>query len=107
MKGGRLQAKDIDEAYVLFAAFSWHESVQNDGWFMGIEGYVHMGVFDILVAEGYPPKLVEYKLERMAARKLLEYGTSVAYCWPTEKGLAMLFSKTSKVAPEQPQEAGQ
>ena len=99
----RMQAKDIDEVAVLAAAYSWQQNSR--GWAWGIEGYVHMGVLSIMVqVMEIPQKLAEYKLERMTDRGLLDYGTSVTYAWPTEKGLAMLFSKASEVTP--PKTAG-
>lgn len=94
-----MQAKDIDEAAVIAAAASWAE--HKDGWAWGIQGYVHMGVLDIMVlCMEIPTKLAIYKLERMADKGLLEYGTSVSYAWPTKAGYAMLFEKASEVMPE-------
>lgn len=101
----RMQAKDIDEHAVLAAAYSWQ--MNSRGWAWGIEGYVHMGVLSIMIEiMGIPPRLAIYKLERMTDRGLLDYGTSVSYAWPTEKGTAILLSKASEVTSHKPQEAG-
>lgn len=88
----RMQAKDIDERAVIAAAYSWQQNSR--GWAWGIEGYVHMGVLQIMIKlMDIPPKLAIYKLERMSDRGLLDYGVSVSCAWPTDKGLAMLFEE--------------
>ena len=45
--------------------------------------------YETLVAQ-YPPKVVLAKLEHLADRGLVEYGTSLLHVWPTEQGVEML-----------------
>lgn len=37
-----------------------------------------------------PPKLLLAKLDHMVDRGLLDYGVSLTYPWPTEKGMELL-----------------
>lgn len=90
----RMQAKDIDERAVLAAAHSWQKWARQ--WMKPVPLVPpHVpGVLSVMVHQmGIPIKLAEYKLERMSNRDLLDYGTSVSFAWPTDKGLAMLFGE--------------
>lgn len=45
-----------------------------------------LGIGRDLIAAGWPWKVVEDRLERMCARRLIEYGTSIATPWLTREG---------------------
>jgi hypothetical protein len=53
------------------------------------EAYVATPVLDALVAKGWPEKIVIRRLERMVAKRLLDYGVSVRFPWLTPDGLAL------------------
>lgn len=42
-------------------------------------------------------KVIWRAMERACSRCLVEYGTSLRYCWPTEKGLELLMPDTGRV----------
>jgi len=61
----------IDDQHVIDLARAWQENTD------------HAGVVHALVAEGVDEGLAVDKVEDLAERDLLEYGTSPYYAWPT------------------------
>lgn len=57
--------------------------------------------YEILVARGIPPKVVLRKLEHMADRDLIDYGTWIGHPFLTDLGLATLATKALEVASKQ------
>ncbi|RSN65349.1 hypothetical protein DMH01_02875 [Amycolatopsis sp. WAC 04182] len=48
-----------------------------------------------LIHDGFPPKVALAKLYRMADQDYIEYGSSPAFAWPTEKGRAFLAAEAA------------
>lgn len=72
-----MKRSDISDFLAVVFANAWLEDSEN-----------RSGVYASLCALEFPPKVVLAKLEHLVDRGLLEYGTSIAYAWPTEKGIA-------------------
>lgn len=69
-----MKCSDIADEHVIELARQWHKA----------KSLMHPGVIDALVAEGVPPKVALAKVERLVRRRLLDYGTSPRYAWPTD-----------------------
>lgn len=70
-----MQVKDIPDVTVLRAV-----SDSNMG------GYDISSFMMLLNRTGAPPKVVLRKMEKLAGKGLIEYGTSINCCWLTKSG---------------------
>lgn len=73
MAGRVTKSSDIPDAHVIELARAWQAD------------YSRPSVVRALVAEGVHPKIAYAKVEKLCRRGLMEYGTSPAGAWPTEK----------------------
>ena len=68
-----MKCADIPDGHVIELARRSHQ-----------QPFGNPGVVDALVAEGVPEKVAVAKVERLIRRRLLDYGTTLRYAWPTE-----------------------
>lgn len=67
-----MKCSDIPDGLVIRLAADWKA-----------DSVYTVGVVEALVQRGFPEKLAYRKVERLADRGYLEYGTSPRYAWPT------------------------
>lgn len=52
------------------------------------------GALERLALDGWPMKIALARIRQAVALGLVEYGTSEAYCWPTQAGHDVLSGKS-------------